>query len=42
MQIHMNFMRPINVVAGDSLSFLDVTNESGEFFIMTLFHTVLH
>ncbi|CAG9539988.1 unnamed protein product [Cercopithifilaria johnstoni] len=28
-QIHMNFMRPINVVAGDSLSFLDVTNESG-------------
>ncbi|KAL3983209.1 Ras association (RalGDS/AF-6) domain family protein [Acanthocheilonema viteae] len=27
-QIHMNFMRPINVVAGDSLSFLDVTNES--------------
>ncbi|VDN04260.1 unnamed protein product [Thelazia callipaeda] len=24
-QIHMNFMRPINVVAGDSLSFLDVT-----------------
>ncbi|VDO29420.1 unnamed protein product [Brugia timori] len=34
-QIHMNFMRPINVVAGDSLSFLDVTNESGEFFSMT-------
>ncbi|VDK85412.1 unnamed protein product [Onchocerca ochengi] len=28
-QIYMNFMRPINVVAGDSLSFLDVTNESG-------------
>uniref|UniRef100_A0A1I8EGE1 Phorbol-ester/DAG-type domain-containing protein n=1 Tax=Wuchereria bancrofti TaxID=6293 RepID=A0A1I8EGE1_WUCBA len=40
-QIHMNFMRPINVVAGDSLSFLDVTNESGEFFSMTLFCNAL-
>ncbi|VDN37523.1 unnamed protein product [Gongylonema pulchrum] len=32
-KIHMNFMRPINVVAGESLSFLDVTSESSKHFL---------